>query len=102
MSDVFQVGDRVVSPTGRVGAIVAPDLDMPNHELILFDDGKIFWMLKTIIKHCPVAEVLTKTKKRVKAKSCYDLGRRNPVNQKQTPNRAKCNANIRDSETNAD
>jgi hypothetical protein len=91
MSEGFQVGDRVITPTGRTGAIVAPDADMPNHHLILFDDDRLFWMLKSIIKPCPVAETPTKTKKRVKAKSCYDRGRRNLDNQKQPLEQPKCN-----------
>jgi hypothetical protein len=83
--EIRKVGDRVITPTGRTGAIVAPDADMPNHYLILFDDDRVFWMLKSIIKPCPVEEVPTKTKKRVKAKSCYDRGRQIHETLKQVP-----------------
>ena len=46
----MNVGDRVITPTGRKGAIVEPNADMPNHHLIQFDGDRAFWMLKTILK----------------------------------------------------
>jgi hypothetical protein len=55
VSEGFQVSDRVVTPTGRTGAIVKPDQDFPLHHLIAFDNGTVWGMLKSILKLCPVA-----------------------------------------------
>jgi len=46
----LKVGDRVITPTGRKGAIALPDADMPNHHLITFDNGGVWWMLQEILK----------------------------------------------------
>jgi hypothetical protein len=53
---LLKVGDRVVTPTGRTGEIVAPDADMPLHHLVLFDDDRTFWMLREILQFCPVPD----------------------------------------------
>jgi len=46
----LKVGDRVNTPTGRKGAIALPNADMPNHHLIKFDNGGVWWMLREILK----------------------------------------------------
>lgn len=51
------VGDRVQTPTGRIGVIILPDADMPLHHLVLFDDGdRAFWMLREILQSGPVPD----------------------------------------------
>lgn len=53
----LKVGDRVQTPTGRIGVIILPDADMPLHYLVLFDDGdRAFWMLREILQSGPVPD----------------------------------------------
>jgi hypothetical protein len=33
----FKVGDRVITPTGRVGTVIKGELNLPFHTLIKFD-----------------------------------------------------------------
>jgi len=51
------VGDRVITPTGREGVIIAPKFDMPQHHLVEFESGAVLWMLKEILHLAPVAPV---------------------------------------------
>ena len=44
------IGDRVITPTGRQGAIIQPEFTLHLHYLILFDDGAVLWMLKEILQ----------------------------------------------------
>ncbi len=53
---LLKVGDRIVTPTKRIGVIILPDADMPLHHLVLFDDDRTFWMLREILQSGPVPD----------------------------------------------
>jgi hypothetical protein len=53
MSQEFSEGDRVTTPSGKVGAIVRPEWLMPCHELILLDDGTKRWVLRELLSPAP-------------------------------------------------
>ena len=42
-------GDRVVTPTGKVGTVVEPPWLMPEHELVALDQGGKTWLLRYLI-----------------------------------------------------
>ena len=56
------IGDRVITPTGREGAIIPPKFDMPQHHLIEFEGGAVLWMLKEILHLAPVAPIKKRKK----------------------------------------
>jgi hypothetical protein len=49
----MNIGDRVTLPSGKQGVILPPEWLMPNHELILLDDGSKRWMLREILAAAP-------------------------------------------------
>jgi hypothetical protein len=36
----FKVGDRVITPTGRIGTVLKAELNLPFHTLVEFDEIK--------------------------------------------------------------
>lgn len=46
----FQVGDRVVTPTGKIGVIIEPEHDLPLHCLVQLSDETKRHILKRILK----------------------------------------------------
>lgn len=65
MKQQFSPGDRVVTPSGRVGTVLDPSWAMPKHLLIEFPDQKVgkdirkgdrIWLLSEILKPAPAAE----------------------------------------------
>jgi hypothetical protein len=57
VSNAFRVGDRIVTPSGKTGAILPPEWLMPCHHLVQFDDGSKRWMLRELLSAAP-GEVL--------------------------------------------
>ena len=56
------VGDRVITPTGREGVIIAPKFNMPQHHLIEFESGAGLWMLREILHLAPATPVKKRRK----------------------------------------
>ncbi|MBD1847294.1 hypothetical protein H6F89_28590 [Cyanobacteria bacterium FACHB-63] len=50
MSQEFNIGDRVTTPTGKVGCVIESDADFPLHCLIEFDSGEKRYILRRILK----------------------------------------------------
>ncbi|MBD1847475.1 hypothetical protein H6F89_29560 [Cyanobacteria bacterium FACHB-63] len=50
MSQEFNIGDRVVTPTRKIGRIIQPDNDFPLHHLIAFDSGETRYILRRILQ----------------------------------------------------
>jgi hypothetical protein len=63
MSQEFRVGDRVILPSGKTGAIVHPEWLMPNHHLIQLDDGTKRWVLRELLSPAPVQVIPHKQRK---------------------------------------
>ena len=53
----LSICDRVITPTGREGVIIAPKFDMPQHHLIQFESGAVLWMLKEILQPAPATPI---------------------------------------------
>jgi hypothetical protein len=49
----MNINDRVILPSGKQGVILPPGWLMPNHELILLDDGSKRWVLRQILSPAP-------------------------------------------------
>lgn len=51
----FQVGDRLLTPSGRTGEILTPQGNevMPLHCLVKFANGDRQWLLAEILKIAP-------------------------------------------------
>lgn len=45
----FKTGDRVSLPSGKIGAIVETDWDLPLHCLVQFPDGTKFHYMRRIL-----------------------------------------------------
>ena len=46
----LQIGDRIVTPTGRTGTIAPSPYELPLYASIAFDDGTEHFILKEILK----------------------------------------------------
>ncbi len=46
----MNVGDRVVTPSGKAGVIIPSAWLMPVHHLVQLDGGSKRWMLREILK----------------------------------------------------
>jgi hypothetical protein len=47
---ILAKGTRVSTPTKGKGTIEGTTINMPDHYLVRFDSGEVFWMLKAIVQ----------------------------------------------------
>ena len=45
----YEIGDRVVTPSGKVGFVQPPPWNMPKHVLVEMLDGSVRWVLKELL-----------------------------------------------------
>ena len=45
----MNVGDRVITNSGRKGTLLRPTVNMPNHHMVKLDEGADIWVVKGAI-----------------------------------------------------
>ncbi|MBD1842131.1 hypothetical protein H6F89_01630 [Cyanobacteria bacterium FACHB-63] len=69
MNQEFNIGDRVVTPTGKTGCVIESDADFPLHCLIAFDSGEKRYILRRILQ--PAIEARHQEKSALRAIVCF-------------------------------
>jgi hypothetical protein len=59
----MNIGDRIVTPSGKTGAILPPEWLMSYHHLVQFDDGSKRWVLRELLSAAPAQIIHHKQRK---------------------------------------